>query len=227
MIGALWQRAQTAAQEALGPLREDARAQVIVAEGAAQVATAKLQDFELTLRGVQQELQAMGSKMADVQAELARTQGESATLLRQIDAGATQRRELQEGLQTAQQRFTHELEQQRLASSNLEERHASAMRRLLLDVDRERVHATKLQKDLAMCQRVQVDQTELHRQQVTEKQVQAEELRQRNGELEGSLAELRWQREQLLKDMADERSRLESKPEVKKVRTVRAPKMLE
>ena len=224
MVGALWQLAQTAAQEALGPLREDARAQVIVAEGAAQAATARLQDVELTLRAVQQELQAMASKMVDVQAELARTQGESTSLQRQIDANVAQRRELQEGVQAAQQRFTYELEQQRLASANLEERHAADTRRLLLDVDRERVHATKLQKELAMSQRVQADQTELHRQQVTEKHVQVEELRQRNGELEGSLAELRGQREQLLRDMADMRSRLESKPAVKKARAVKAPK---
>jgi hypothetical protein len=64
-------------------------------------------------------------------------------------------------VQAAQQRFAHELEQQRLASVNLEERHAAEMRSLLLDVDRERLLATKLQKDLAMCQREQSDQTEL------------------------------------------------------------------
>ncbi len=227
MVGALWQKAQTAAQEALGPLREDARAQVILAEDAAQAATARLQEVELTLRGVQQELQTMVNKMTDVQAELARTQGESTSLQRQIDANAAQRRELQESLQTAQQRFTHELEQQRLASANLEERHAAEMRRLLLDVDRERVHATRLQKDLVMSQRVQADQTEVHRQQVTEKQVQAEALRQRNGELEGSLTELRGQREQLLRDVADMRLRLESKQAMKKVRVAKVPKTVE
>lgn len=227
MIGALWQKAQSAAQEALGPLREDARAQVIVAEGAAQAATARLQEAELTLRGVQQELHAMGNKLADAQAELARAQGATATLQRQIDTAEGQRRELQEGLQTAQQRFTHELEQQRLTSVKLEERHAAETKRLLLEVDRERVLATKLQKDLAMCQRVQADQMELHRQQGTEKQVQADELRQRNGELEGSLAELRGQREQLLRDMADMRSRAESKPAVKKARIVKAQKIIE
>lgn len=227
MVGALWQRAQAAAQEALEPLREDARAQVIVAEGAAQAATAKLHDVELTLRDVQQELQSMAKQLADLQAELARTQGEAATLQRQVDANGVHRRELQEGLQAAQQRFSHEMEQQRLASSNQEERHASETRRLLLDVDRERVHGTKLQKDLAMCQRLMADQTELHRQQVTEKQVQTEELRQRNGELEGSFTELRWQREQLLRDLADMRLRLESKTPVKKVRAVKAQKTVE
>lgn len=221
MVGALWQRAQTAAQEAVGPLREDAQAQVIVAEGAAQAATARLQEVELTLGEVRQELQAMVNKMADVQAELARAQGESTSLQRQIDANVVQRRELQDGLQAAQQRFTDELEQQRLAAANLEDRHAAEMKRLLLDVDRERIHAARLQKDLAMSQRVQADQTELHRQQVTEKHVQVEELRQRNGELEGSLAELRGQREQLLKDIADVRSQLNGKLAVRKARTVR------
>jgi phage shock protein A len=57
------------------------------------------------------------------------------------------------------------------------------------------------------------DQAELHR-----KQQQTEGLRQRNGELEGSVAELRGQRDQLLRDMDGLRQRLESLPAAATVR---------
>ena len=223
MVGTLWQQAQAAAREALLPLREDARAQVVAAQSAAQAATARLQDAEHTLLVAREELQAIGSQLTDLQAELARTQGEATTLKRQIDAGATQRRELQDDLKATLQRFTQELEKQRVASAGLEDRHAAEMRRLLLEIDRERVTVTKLQKDLALNQRVLADQTDLHRQQIVEKQQQADGLRQRNGQLEGGLTELRTQREQLLLEIVGLRERMSSAPVVKKVR-VKVPK---
>lgn len=222
MMGALWQQAQASAQDTLASLREEARTQVQEAEAAAQAATTGRQQLELTLQGVQQELQAVMSKMTDVQGELARTQGESATLQRQIEAHVVQRRELQDNLQATQQGFTQELEQQRVTTAKLEERHAADMRRLLLDVDRARVQATQLQKDLVASQRTQAEQLEIHRKQVTDKQVQTDELRQRNGALEGSLAELRGQREQWLQEQAHEKSRQVSPPTRIKVRTLKA-----
>lgn len=227
MMGALWQQAQAAAQDVLGSLREEARAQVIEAESAAQAATAKAQAIELTLQAAQHDLQALASKWGDAQAELARTQGESATLQRQIETHVAQRRELQDSLQTAQHGFTQELAQQRLATAQQEERHALDMRRLLLEVDRARVHAAQLQKDALASQRALADQTELHRKVVAEKQVQADELRQRNGALEGSVAELRGQREQqLLQDRANRRPRVATQPTLKKARPLKSRRPL-
>lgn len=210
MVGALWQRAQAAAQDALEQLREEARVQVLAAEGVAQAATARVQEIEQALGVARQELQAIQQQWTDAQADLARAQGEVTALQRQVDAGAAQRRELQDGFNAAQQRLTHELEQQRAAATAADERHAAEMKRMLLDVDRERVNATKLQKELEQARRMFADLTELHRQQISEKQQQAEGLRQRNGELEGSVSELRGQRDQLLRDMDGLRLRLES-----------------
>jgi hypothetical protein len=216
MIGALWQRAQAEAHSVVGALRAEAQSQIIAAQESEYAATARLREVEAALGEQTQSSQTMGQQLAGLQAELARAQGESTSLQRQIDTEVAQRRELQESLQVAQQRFNHELEQQRALSTSMEERHASEVRRLQLDVDRERVHATRLQKDLGLSQRVQADQADLHRQQGREKQEQADALRQRNGELEGSLAELRGQRDHLLTDIANLRLRLESKPSAKK-----------
>lgn len=223
MVGALWQRAQAAAQEALKQLQEEARASVLAAEGAAQSAIAQAQAADEALSVVRAQLQATQENLTGAQAELARAQGEVAVLQRQVDAGTAQHREMQEALNVAQQRFTDELERQRAAAGAAEERHAGDMRRVLLDVDRERVNSAKLQKELEQARRMLVNQAELLGRQMTEKQQQAETLRQRNGELEGSVAELRAQRDLLLRDVADLRLRLERLPAAKATRSVGSP----
>ncbi|WP_198674740.1 hypothetical protein [Rhodoferax ferrireducens] len=224
MVGALRQRAQAAAQEALVQLREEAHAQVLATEAIDQAAIARVQETEQALDGVRQELQAIEQRLAETQADLARAQGGVTALQRQVEASVAQRRELQEGFNAAQQRLTHELEQQRVAGTAAEERHAAKTKRVLLDVDRERVNSTKLQKELEQARRIPADQTELHRQQMTEKQRQAETLRQRNGELGGSVAELRGQRDQLQRDVDGLRLRLESlsAPKAASARQVKA-----
>lgn len=58
MVGALWQRAQAAAQEALKQLQEEARASVLAAEGAAQSAIAQAQAADEALSVVRAQLQA-------------------------------------------------------------------------------------------------------------------------------------------------------------------------
>lgn len=218
MIGTLWQRAQAAAQDTLRQLREEVGAQVLAAEGAAQAATARVQEIEQALSEARRELQAIQQWWTDGQTDLARAQGEVAALQRQVDAGAVQRRELQEGFNAAQQRLTHELEQQGAAAARAEERHAVGMKRMLLDVDRERGNAAKSLKELEQVRRVHADQAVLHRRQIEEKQQQTEALRQHNGELEGSVAKLRGQRDQLLRDMDGLRLRLESLPAAKAAR---------
>ena len=215
MVGALWQRAQAAAQEALKQLQKESRASVLAAEGAAQSAIAQTQAADEALGTVRAQLQATQENLTGAQAELARAQGEVAALQRQVDAGTAQRREMQETLNAAQQRFTEELEQQRKVAAATEGRHAGDMKRALLDVDRERGNAAKLQKDLDQARRMFTDQTELHRQQMADKQQQADALRQRLGELDVSFAELRGQRDLLLRDVEGLKLRLERLPAAK------------
>lgn len=160
-------------------------------------------------------MQATQENLTNAQGELARAQGEVAALQRQVDAGTAQRREMQEALGVAQQQFTEEVEQQRKAAAAAEGRHAGEMKRVLLDIDRERASAVRLQKDLEQARRMFSDQTELHRQQMADKQQQADVLRQRLGELDGSLVELRGQRDLLLRDVEGLRLRLERVPAAK------------
>ncbi len=224
MVGALWQHAQAGAQEALKHLQEESRASVFAAEGAAQSAIAQAKAADEAVSTVNAQLQATQEDLKGAQAELAGARGEISALHRQVDAGAVQHRELQETLNVTQRRFTEELEQQRKVATATEERHAGDMRRVLLDVDRERGNAAKLQKDLDQARRLFIDQTELHRQQMAEKQQHADVLRQRLGELDVSFAELRGQRDLLLRDVEGLKLRLDRTPAAKvaKVRPEKA-----
>lgn len=210
MIGVLWQRSQASAQESFVQLRDEARAAVVAADATVQAAAARAQVAEETLSATTTELHAVREKLNSAHAEVARAQGEVATLQRQVDADSAQRREMREALNAAQERFTREIELQRATAALAEERHDADMKRVLLAVDRERANAAKLQKELELTRRVLADQAELHRQQTAEKHQQAETLRQRAGELEGSVTELRGQRDQLIRDLEGLRTRLES-----------------
>jgi len=210
MVGALWQQALTAAQETFAQQREEARAAVVAAEGRAESASARADSAQAALGSVQQEVQAAQGRIAELQSELARTQGEVAAQERQVEAAAVHRQELQAALNDAQERFTRELEQQRTVATATTARHAGEIKRALLDVDRERGHAGKLQKEIEQLRREMAGHLDAHRQEVLARQQQIDALRQRSGELEGRVAQLLEQREQQARELDATRQRLEA-----------------
>lgn len=210
LVGALWQRAQASAQEAWAQLRAEAQSKIQVAENLAQSATLRTQELEQALRLSQQKLNVLQQQWTDSQSDLSRAQGMVSALQREVAAGVTQRRELQEGFGAAQQRFTHDLEQQRAVASAGEARHANDLKRLLLDVDRERVHVARLQKELEQTRHTLATQIELQQRQLLDKQLAFDALAQRCGGLEGSVTELRAQRDLLSHALEELRLRREA-----------------
>ncbi|WP_404303324.1 DNA-binding protein [Alicycliphilus denitrificans] len=210
MVGQLWQRAQAEAQDTLAQLREEARAAVVAADGLAQSASARADAADASLGMVRDALRANQERVTSLQSELGRAQGEVAALQRQLDAGAGQRQELQAALSAAQERFTGELEQQRAAAAAADERHGAEVRRALLDVDRERGNAAKLQKEVEQARRDLASQAQAHREATLQRQQQIEALHQRSGELEGRAAQLLEQRDQLSQELQATRLRLEA-----------------
>ena len=212
MVGALWQRAQAEAKNTLGALQEEAEASVQAAQSAAEDALQKQQAAEAALESARQDGSGLQQQVNELQASLARAQGEMAAQQRQIDLAMAQRQELQQALATAREQFTRELEQQRTANAAAEQRYAADIKRMLLDVDRERVQLAKAQKELEQSRRTLSEQTESHRTQITERQSQIEALRHRNGELEGMVVELRAQRDQMGSEIDSMRQRAEAPP---------------
>lgn len=182
MLTTVWQQAQTQAQEGLQSFREDAQAKIDHAHNAAQATAERLQVSEAAAKELGQSLQS-------TQSALNRAQTEMGILQNQVETAMTQRRELQESLNALQQRFTHELEQQRTASAAAAERFATESKRLLLEIDRERTHAAKISKDL--------------NKEIDTARAALMEQTQRNAELEGSMAEIRQQRDHLNKQVME------------------------
>jgi len=79
--------------------------------------------------------------------------------------------------------------------------------------------ANKLQKDLDLSRRTLTDQAELYRVHEAEQLQRLTSLGQRNSELEGTMAELRGQRDLLLAELADLRLRLGNHTPAKKMRS--------
>lgn len=226
MVGALWQRAQAEALSTLNALQKEAEAGVQAAQSATEDAVKKQQAAEAALESSRLAGASLQQQINELQASLGRAQGEIAAQQRQIDLAIAQRQELQQALATARDQFTRELEQQRTAIATAEDRHAADMKRALLDIDRERVQSIKTQKDLEQARRIISDQAEHHRMLVAERQTQVESLRHRNGELEGIVAELRTQRDQMTTDIDGMRQQVAAltleKTAVKQRRTKRA-----
>ena len=127
-----------------------------------------------------------------------------------MDAASLQLREAQNLALLDQQRLAHELEQLRQSSATSEKRHLDDKNRLLKDVDQERLNVAAVQKSLEKSRQLAASHADAQHRTLAEKQGQMEAHLQRIGELEGSQAELRKQRESLVRELECLRGRLES-----------------
>jgi len=201
VIGALWQRAQVLAQESLSAVRSEAQASVLAAQASAEAAGAELKGLRQALAETREQLQVREAALRSTDQDLARERGAMAALQRQVEDAGQQGRELQEAIQATQQRFAHELEQQRAAAAAAQEQHTADMRRVLLDVDRERSAAAKAQKESEQARRLATEQSEKHRAALSALQQERAQLGQRLGEMEGALVETRAARDMLARQL--------------------------
>ncbi|MFT7324555.1 MAG: DNA repair exonuclease SbcCD ATPase subunit [Rhodoferax sp.] len=203
MVGALWQRAQDAAGDALQTLRDETQALVEQANDKAKNATVQVQTMTHSLDAAQQNLQSWQQRWQESQTNLAHAQGEVVTLQHQVAANAVQNQTLQASFETAQQRFAGELAQQRSDTLALTERHAVEVKRWLLEVDRERLAVTKHKKEREQAQRLHTEQAEAHRRQDEQKQEAVDSLRQVVEASEKTVSQLKRQCQQLTQEQAD------------------------
>lgn len=213
-IGALWQRAQALATEHLAAVRSDALATAAEANAQVEAAQARAEAAEAARSAQQDELAQCRVQLQEAAQALAREQGSRSTLQLQLETGNQQRRELQQALEAARQGFERQLEEQRGAATTALDRHQADLRRALLDVDRERSAAVKLQKNLEQTHRAMAEQADQHRLQIHQLQEELGQARQKLGVIEGALSEARSAGEAL---RAQIDKRLEVKPTRKPV----------
>ncbi len=197
VIGALWQRAQALADANLAAARGEAQASVIQVTAAMEAAQERAAAAEQGLTGVRDELTSSQAHVHQLEHDLAREQGARAALDPQIAQAEQQRRELQHSLEEARLGFEKQLAQQREAVKSAEERHQGDLRRVLLDVDRERTALAKLQKELEQHRRSAAEEAERHSARVQKLESDLMQVRQKLSGAEAALTEARAAGDQL------------------------------
>lgn len=178
----LWQQARAQADEACAAIRLEAAQQV----EAASLAVEQAQQREALLRQDVAAAQAQAAALSDqirvLEQRLAHDDGLRQGLFQQIEQITAQRQELVDHVEAAR----------------AAERHAvDGHRRLLVEIDRERVLAGRLQKELDALKAATAQAATVHADKLAQASRQLEELRQHNAGLEVNLATLRAEHEHL------------------------------
>ncbi|MFM0260385.1 DNA-binding protein [Paraburkholderia sediminicola] len=187
LVATLWARATASAGTALDALRAEVEAQRAESQQAVVAARDELGRVETALEqrtaallAAQVEVRELDRAQAEGHAQRQALEGE---LARISAALAARDRELQE----AREGFSRDLGKQRETAERAEERLRASEKRALLEIDRERSTATKLQKELDEAARRADHRDADHRRSVETIQAQLGDVRHRKGVLQGRL----------------------------------------
>lgn len=183
----LWEQARSLADEAAAAVRLEAQQQ---ADAAAQ-AVEQARQHEVLLSQEAAAAQAHAATLADqiraLEQRLAHDEGLRQGLAQQMEQLASQRQELATFVEVARAG---------------EQRANEEQRRLLLEVDRERGQAARLQKELDTLKSATDRAAKSHADKLAQASQQVDELRRHSAELEVALASLRAEQAQLQKLVA-------------------------
>lgn len=205
LIGALWTKAQGQAHESLAALKADAEAAILEAKTGMAEAGAARDAAHLELRGVTANFDAATAKVRELEQFLAGEAATRAALEAQLRSANQATADQQKAMDDARRDFSSELEKLRDALKVTEERYQAAESRALLEIDRERTIAAKLQKDLDHARAMSAEAADRHRTESHSLQDEIGNQRQRIGHLEGELRAIGGSRDQLLSDLTQER----------------------
>lgn len=187
LVATLWTRATASAEAALEALRDEVEAQRVEAQQSVVAARDELGRIETAL---EQRTAALLATQVEVR-ELEKAQAEGHAQRQALEAEvnrlsaalAARDRELVQ----AREGFSRDLAKQREAAERAEERLRASEKRALLEIDRERSTATKLQKELDEATR-RADRKEAdHRRASEAMQAQLGDARHQAGVLQGRL----------------------------------------
>ncbi len=191
LAAALWTRAVDMAQDQLAAAQLEAQRSVADAEARQARAEAERDQVRQELTGNAAALDAAQSRVTELDQALAVSVATASTLQEQVRLAQQGEQQLQRALATARHDFASELDKLRADSTLAQERLKAAETRALLEIDRERQAAARLQKELDGANRKAEQGSTRHRDDVQKLQAQVGNLRQQVGVLEGNLDALR------------------------------------
>ncbi|MGO3891298.1 MAG: DNA-binding protein [Paenalcaligenes sp.] len=190
LIATLWRHAQEAAHESLRSV--EAEAQAIAAKARADAAAFELERDQALQReqGTQHSLSVAQQEIISYRETLAAAKETKNALNTQLVQAQDDILSLQQQLHDSRKEFSVELEKLHLSAQLAESRSRDMEKRLMVDLDRERLAAAKAQKEVDTLRTAA--QTEAQQQQVAAQQLQQQlqEAQHENSKLEGALTTL-------------------------------------
>lgn len=207
-MGELWHQARDSAQ---------ANFSIQIAEANEQIALAQRETIaERELRSsTQAELDSTTLKLKNALQQLAESEKNRAvdttTLARHgktLQTLQEQRDHLERGLEAARRGFSADLDKVNVALAMAEERYRALEARSLLEIDRERQLAKKLEKDNSALRAALGDRDRLYRKELAAAQKMISSFRERLGVASGQIRELKQQHSSMTKQIASLQKKL-------------------
>jgi chromosome segregation ATPase len=200
LTAALWSKAQAHAQEGLAAFRREAQASVLEAKSTQAAAEADRDASRSQVAASQASLAQATEKVRELEQQLAAEGATRAALERQITQAGQDIERLQFALDEARREFAVELEKHRASAQLAEERFRAAEERALLEIDRERTLAARVQKEVEQVRASASQAMERHQAEASTLYAEAGQLRQRVGILEGNLQAAQSERNRISAD---------------------------
>lgn len=190
LTAALWSKAVSKARDDHQAYRDEIQAQIAEARVAVEASADLERDLQGQLAVAHENLQTLSDDVEEVRRRLAAESSGNAALAAQLDESRRQNLALQASLDRARADFSVELEKQRSAVELAEERCRAVEQRALLEIDRERKIADKLQKEVDIAKASALLSAERKRAEIIAMQAEIGNARQLAGELKGSQEEI-------------------------------------
>lgn len=191
MVAALWTQSQAAAHEGLAAYRAEAQNAVLEAQttkaNSENDRAAALKDLEQAHHSAQMAF----DRSLQLERGLASERASKESLSTQLAAAGLQNASLEAALSEARRDFAAELEKLRQALQTSEERHDATEKRALLEIDRERTSAVKLQKEITLLRQTHLEATDRLHNESSKMQNDLAEAMKDAGVAEGMLREMR------------------------------------
>ncbi len=194
LIAELWGKAQAAADDSLAVYKAEAQeqvaqahAQVVQSEAKVDAANADRTLAYTTLESIKEELSRTRRHVAALEERSATAETSRISLEASLEEARKENRALVQQLNEGHQKFSAQIDKLRAAMELADERSRSAEKRALLDIDRERIAATRLRKELEQNKVESSKIAERHRSELDSIQDQLGDLKQKNGQLQGML----------------------------------------
>ena len=185
LVAALWQQAQAASHADLAVFRADASESVHAAQSAQKAAEMEVSRRSDELAAAQRQTAEMQERLLGLERQLAAERANCGSLRTQLDGSAQQIESLNSELSDARREFASELEKQREALDRTEERLQGSERRALLEIDRERTVAIRLQREVEQLRQAGAEADDRHQISIDEYQVKLTDVLQKLGQAEG------------------------------------------